>query len=79
MFGLRSNNVKAKIKKERFLCSGVLPHVPKMLPVLVQDEELRERAIETFTSDEFKNNIEEYFVENIKVIFQKIISLFLLL
>lgn len=48
------------------LLKGVLPHVPKMLPVLVQDEELRERAIETFTSDEFKNNIEEYFVENIK-------------
>ena len=49
------------------LLKGVLPHVPRMLPVLVQDPELRERAIETFMSEEFNNNIEEYFVQNIKV------------
>ena len=49
------------------LLKGVLPHVPRMLPVLVQDPELRERAAETFMSEEFKDNIEEYFVQNIKV------------
>lgn len=38
-----------------------------MLPVLISDPEVRERAIETFQSEEFKNNIEEYFVQNIKV------------
>lgn len=37
-----------------------------MLPVLVPDEEVRRRAEETFESQEFKDNIEKYFVENIK-------------
>jgi hypothetical protein len=38
-----------------------------MLPVLISDPEMRERVAETFTSDEFINNIESYFVQNIKV------------
>ena len=38
-----------------------------MLPVLISDPEVRERAAETFQSQEFKDNIEEYFVQNIKV------------
>ena len=38
-----------------------------MLPVLVPNEEVRRRAEETFESQEFKDNIEKYFVENIKV------------
>ena len=46
---------------------GVLPHVPRLLPVFVSDPELRERAALTFESEDFKNNIEEYFVQNIKV------------
>jgi len=45
---------------------GVLPHVPRLLPVFVSDPELRERAALTFESEDFKNNIEEYFVQNIK-------------
>lgn len=47
--------------------SGVLPHVPRMLPVFISDPDLRAKAAETFTSEEFQNNIEEYFVQNIKV------------
>ncbi len=50
------------------VCLGVLPHVPRMLPVLISDPEMRERVAETFTSEEFINNIESYFVQNIKVI-----------
>ena len=38
-----------------------------MLPVFIQDPEVRQRAVETFESEDFKNNIEQYFVENIKV------------
>jgi hypothetical protein len=41
--------------------------VPRLLPVFVSDPELRERAEATFNSEDFKNNIEEYFVQNIKV------------
>lgn len=48
------------------LLKGVLPHVPRMLPVLISDPEMRERVSETFTSEEFINNIESYFVQNIK-------------
>ena len=46
---------------------GVLPHVPRVLPMVIQDEEMRERVAETFMSEEFNNNIENYFVQNIKV------------
>lgn len=53
--------------KEFPLFPGVMPHVPRMLPVLVSDPEARLRAQETFESEDFKNNIEKYFVENIKV------------
>ena len=49
------------------LASGVLPHVPKMLPVLISDPEMRQKVEETFTSQEFMDNRENYFVENIKV------------
>ena len=49
------------------LASGVLPHVPKMLPVLISDPEMRQKVEETFTSQEFMDNLENYFVENIKV------------
>ena len=56
-----------KSKYNAFSFAGVLPHVPRMLPVLVQDPELRQRAAETFMSQEFQDNIEEYFVQNIKV------------
>lgn len=48
------------------LLKGVLPHVPRLLPVFVSDPDLRERAAATFESEDFKNNIEEYFVQNIK-------------
>ncbi|XP_059091957.1 uncharacterized protein LOC131887382 [Tigriopus californicus] len=48
------------------LLKGVMPHVPRMLPVLVSDPEARLRAQETFESEDFKKNIEKYFVENIK-------------
>lgn len=41
--------------------------MPRLLPVFVSDPELRERAALTFESEDFKNNIEEYFVQNIKV------------
>lgn len=48
------------------LLKGVLPHVPRMLPVLIPDPEMRQRAEETFTSQEFMDNIDQYFVQNIK-------------
>jgi len=48
------------------LLKGLMPHVPQMLPLLVSDPEMRSRAEETFMSPEFQENIESYFVENIK-------------
>jgi len=48
------------------LLKGLMPHVPQLLPILVSDPEMRSRAEETFMSEEFQNNIEQYFVENIK-------------
>jgi len=48
------------------LLKGLMPHVPQMLPILVSDPEMRSRAEETFMSEEFQENIEQYFVENIK-------------
>jgi len=48
------------------LLKGLMPHVPQMLPLLVSDPETRERAEATFMSPEFQDNIEEFFVENIK-------------
>ena len=49
------------------LLKGLMPHVPQMLPFLITDPEMRSRAEETFMSPEFQENIEEYFVQNIKV------------
>ena len=49
------------------LLKGLMPHVPQMLPFLITDPEMRTRAEETFLSPEFQENIEEYFVQNIKV------------
>ena len=49
------------------LLKGLMPHVPAMLPLLVSDPEMRSRAEETFMSPEFQENIEQYFVQNIKV------------
>jgi len=48
------------------LLKGVMPHVPALLPLVVSDPEMRVRAEETFMSPEFQDNIEEYFVQNIK-------------
>jgi len=48
------------------LLKGLMPHVPQMLPFLITDPEMRSRAEETFMSPEFQENIEEYFVANIK-------------
>ena len=45
-----------------------MPHVPRMLPVLISDPEMREKVSDTFTSQEFMDNLEGYFVDNIKVI-----------
>ena len=49
------------------LLKGLMPHVPQMLPFLITDPEMRSRAEETFLDPEFQENIEEYFVNNIKV------------
>ena len=49
------------------LLKGLMPHVPAMLPLLVSDPEMRSRAEATFMDPEFQENIEQYFVENIKV------------
>jgi len=48
------------------LLKGLMPHVPALLPLVVSDPEMRMRAEETFMSPEFQENIESYFVENIK-------------
>merc|ERR1712061_122334 len=48
------------------LLKGVLPHVPRMLPVIISDPDIRQRVEDTFTSQEFMDNLEGYFVHNIK-------------
>jgi len=48
------------------LLKGIMPHVPAVLPMVISDPELRSRAEETFMSPDFQENIEEYFVQNIK-------------
>jgi len=48
------------------LLKGVLPHVPRMLPVLISDPVMRQKVEDTFTSQEFLDNLEGYFVDNIK-------------
>lgn len=48
------------------LLKGVLPHVPRMLPVLISDPDIRQKVEDTFTSQEFMDNLEGYFVDNIK-------------
>ena len=47
---------------------GVMPYVPKVLPAVIPDPAVRRRAEEAFLSEDFKNNIETYFVDNIKVL-----------
>ena len=44
-----------------------MPYVPKVLPAVIPDPAVRRRAEEAFLSEDFKNNIESYFVDNIKV------------
>ena len=45
-----------------------MPYVPKVLPAVIPDPAVRRRAEEAFLSEDFKNNIETYFVDNIKVL-----------
>ena len=47
--------------------TGVMPYVPKVLPAVIPDPVVRRRAEEAFLSEDFKANIETYFVDNIKV------------
>ena len=51
------------------LLKGIMPHVPALLPMVISDPDTRSKAEELFMSEEFQNNIEEYFVDNIKVFF----------
>ena len=44
-----------------------MPHVPRMLPYVISDDEMRQKVEDTFTSQEFMDNLEGYFVDNIKV------------
>jgi len=48
------------------LLKGLMPHVPQMLPFLITDPEMRSRAEQTFMDPDFQENIEAYFVQNIK-------------
>jgi len=48
------------------LLKGSLPYLPKVLPAVISDEATRERAVRILESDDFQNNIEKYFVENVK-------------
>ena len=52
-----------------------MPHVPRMLPVLISDPEMREKVSDTFTSQEFMDNLEGYFVDNIKVYTHKTVCI----
>ena len=52
---------------------GVMPYVPKVLPAVIPDPAVRRRAEEAFLSEDFKENIETYFVDNIKVLYYNII------
>ena len=51
-----------------------MPYVPKVLPAVIPDPAVRRRAEEAFLSEDFKENIESYFVDNIKVSRNKINS-----
>ena len=55
-----------------------MPYVPKVLPAVIPDPAVRRRAEEAFLSEDFKENIESYFVDNIKVLLYNIISKMLL-
>ena len=44
-----------------------------MLPVLISDPVMRQKVEDTFTSQEFLDNLEGYFVDNIKVSFSYIL------
>lgn len=48
------------------LLKGVMPHVPRMLPFVISDNVMRQKVEDTFTSQEFLDNLESYFVDNIK-------------
>ena len=50
-----------------FYLQGVMPYVPKVLPAVIPDPAVRRRAEEAFLSEDFKENIESYSVDNIKV------------
>merc|ERR1711997_802864 len=43
-----------------------MPQVPKMLPAVIHDPDVRRRAVDILTSADFQNNMEEYFIKNIK-------------
>ena len=58
-----------------FFITGVMPYVPKVLPAVIPDPAVRRRAEEAFLSEDFKNNIESYFVDNIKVIINQLAAL----
>ena len=66
--------IKEKYIYFHFYSKGVMPYVPKVLPAVIPDPAVRRRAEEAFLSEDFKENIESYFVDNIKVIDNRKIS-----
>ena len=67
--GLQWDYLLTTHTKYKYSFLGVLPHVPRMLPVLISDPVMRQKVEDTFTSQEFLDNLEGYFVDNIKVSF----------
>ena len=49
------------------LLKGSLPYLPSMLPAVIPDKATRARAVEILESEDFKDNIDKYFIENVKV------------
>ena len=70
--GLQWDYLLTTHTKYKYSFLGVLPHVPRMLPVLISDPIMRQKVEDTFTSQEFLDNLEGYFVDNIKVSFSYI-------
>jgi len=48
------------------LLKGSLPYIPKVLPAVIHDPTTRARAVEILESEDFQNNIEKYFIQNVK-------------
>merc|ERR1719431_1319241 len=48
------------------LLKGVLPQAPYLLPLLTEDEEMQEKVLNIIQTEDFQDNMESYFLDDIK-------------